>query len=246
MWYKVKELQQKGFNKSQISREMGLDRSTVRKYLSLDEEGFHNWIEQIRHLPKKLQLYYVYVKELLETYPFLSSAQVEDRLKERFTDLPEVHSKTVYNFVKSIRKNHQIHKGKEKRYRIYEKLPELDYGQQAQVDFGQYYMQTEGEGRKKVYFFVMVLSRSRQKYVYFQDKPFTSITTVNAHELALSYFNGQPRKIVYDQDRVLIVDENLGDVLLTHEFSAYVKQMDFEAIFYSTPHSLDHDFGFLN
>jgi predicted transcriptional regulator len=95
MWYKVKELQQKGFNKSQISREMGLDRSTVRKYLSLDEEGFHNWIEQIRHLPKKLQLYYVYVKELLETYPFLSSAQVEDRLKERFTDLPEVHSKTV-------------------------------------------------------------------------------------------------------------------------------------------------------
>ncbi|PKL15544.1 MAG: IS21 family transposase [Spirochaetae bacterium HGW-Spirochaetae-5] len=231
MWYKVKELDNKGFNKSQISRELELDRSTVRKYLSKDEQEFHCWIETGRHLPKKLQMYYEYVKDLLESYPFLSAAQVEDRLKERYTDLPEVHSKTVYNFVNSIRKRHQIHKGKEKKYRAYEKLPELDYGQQAQVDFGEYYMQTSGAGRKKVYFFVMVLSRSRQKYIYFQDQPFTSRTTVHAHELALKYFNGQPRKILYDQDRVLIVSENLGDILLTQEFRSYCSQMDFEAIF---------------
>jgi len=231
MWYKVKELDNKGFNKSQISRELGLDRSTVRKYMNKDEEEFHRWIESGRHLPKKLQLYYEYVKDLLESYPFLSAAQVEDRLKERYIDIPEVHSKTVYNFVNSIRKRHQIHKGKEKKYRAYEKLPELDYGQQAQADFGEYYMQTSGTGRKKVYFFVMVLSRSRQKYIYFQDQPFTSQTTVHAHELALKYFNGQPRKILYDQDRVLIVAENLGDVLLTQEFRSYCNQMDFEAIF---------------
>lgn len=231
MWYKVKELDNKGFNKSQISRELRLDRSTVRKYLSKDEDEFHRWIETGRHLPKKLQSYYDYVKELLEIYPFLSAAQVEDRLKERYTDLPEVHSKTVYNFVNSIRKRHQIHKGKERKYRPYEKLAELDYGEQAQADFGEYYMQTSGAGRKKVYFFVMVLSRSRQKYIYFQDQPFTSQTTVHAHELALRYFNGQPRKILYDQDRVLIVSENLGDVLLTQEFRTYCNQMDFEVVF---------------
>jgi transposase len=231
MWYKVKELNKKGFNKSQISRELGLDRSTVRKYLNKDEGEFHHWIESGRHLPKKLQVYYEYVKDLLESYPFLSAAQVEDRLKERYTDLPEVHSKTVYNFVNSIRKKYQIHKGKEKKYRAYEKLPELGYGQQAQADFGEYYMQTSGTGRKKVHFFVMVLCRSRQKYIYFQDQPFTSQTTVHAHELALKYFNGQPRKILYDQDRVLIVDENLGDVLLTQEFRSYCGQMDFEAVF---------------
>lgn len=129
-------------------------------------------------MPKKLQQYYEYVKDLLESYPFLSAAQVEDRLKERYTDLPEVHTKTVYNFAYSIRKRHQFHKGKEKKYRAYGNLPELDYGQQAKVDFGEYYMQTSGAGRKKMYFFVMVLSRSRQKYIYFQDQPFTSRTTV--------------------------------------------------------------------
>lgn len=231
MWYKVKELRRKGFNKSQISRELGLDRSTVRKYLSKDEEAFHRWIESGRHLPKKLQFYYDYVKELLEAYPFLSAAQVEDRLKERYTDLPGVHSKTVYNFVSGIRKRHQIHKGKEKKPRLYEKLLEPEYGQWAQADFGEYYMQTEVAGRKKVYFFVMVLCRSRQKYIYFQVQPFSSMSTVQAHERALLYFNGQPRKILYDQDRVLIVEENLGDILLTREFRAYCNRMDFEAVF---------------
>lgn len=154
MWYKVKELALKGLNKSQISRELGLDRTTVRRYLSMEEEVFHNWIEQTRHLSKKLQSYYNYVKDMLESYPYLSAAQVEDRLKEQFSNLPDVHSKTVYNFVNSIRKRHLIDKGKQKKLRQYEKLAEPAYGDQAQVDFGgEYYMQTSGSARKKVYFF---------------------------------------------------------------------------------------------
>lgn len=231
MWYKVTELKTRGFNKSQISRELGLDRSTVRKYLEKDETGFHQWIETVRNLPKKLQGYYHFVKEQLEAYPYLSSAQIEDRLKERFSDLPVVHSKTVYNFVDSIRKRHQIKKNKEKKLRQYEKQAEPDYGHQAQADFGEYCMQSEGSGRKKVYFFVMVLCRSRQKYVSFQTHPFTTQSTIGAHERAFEYFGGQPREVIYDQDRVLIVDENLGDILLTQAFSGYCAGMDFKTIF---------------
>lgn len=228
MWYKVNELQAKGFNKSQISRELGLARATIRRYLSMNESEFHSWIEKGKNLPKKLQRYYAYVKELLGAYPYLSSAQVEDRLKERFTDLPQVHSKTVYNFVMSIRKMHQIDKNKEHEHRQYQKLPEPEYGQQAQADFGRYYMLLpNGVARKLVYFFVMVLCRSRQKFIYFQSHPFTTQTTILAHEKAFTYFQGQPKKILYDQDRVLMVEENMGDILLTQEFSSYCSQMDF-------------------
>lgn len=78
----------------------------------------------------------------------------------------------------------------------------------------------------------MVLCRSRQKYVYFQSQPFTSHTTVQAHEKAFVYFKGQPKKIIYDQDRVLVVDENLGDLVLTQEFRSYCNQMDFKAVFF--------------
>jgi len=231
MWYKVKELKATGLNKSQISREVGIDRGTVRKYLGMSEEEFHKWIEKGRNLPKKLNVYYEYVKQLLTVQPYLSSAQVEDRLKENFSGLPEVHSKTVYNFVQSIRKAHGIKKDKEKLPRQYEKLPETEYGHQAQVDFGEYQMQTKESTRRKVYFFTMVLCRSRQKFLYFQIRPFTTETAILAHEKAFAYFEGQPKEIVYDQDRVFITDENMGDILLTKEFRSYYNQMDFKVIF---------------
>lgn len=231
MWYKIKELSAKGLNKSQISRELELDRGTVRKYLQMDEQTFSAWISQPKRMPKKLSEYYKYVKNLLESTPYLSAAQVEDRLKESYQDLPEVNSKTVYNFVKSIREQHDIPKYKVKQERVYEKLPEVDFGSEAQCDFGEYNMQTDSGRRVKVYFFVMVLSRSRYKYVYFQQCPFTSQTAVYAHELAFEYFQGIPKRIIYDQDRVFVKDENLGDFLLTDGFRSFCQQEGFEAVF---------------
>lgn len=231
MWYKVNELWNKGLNKSQISRELGIDRGTVRKYLQMEEKSFLAWINHPRRLPKKLSAYYNYVKGLLEKAPYLSSAQVEDRLKEDFSDLPQVDSKTVYNFVKSIREQHALHKYKEKQGRQYQKLPEVDFGSEAQVDFGEYNMQTTSGKRMKVYFFAMVLSRSRCKYVFCQCLPFTTQTANYAHELAFAYFEGIPRKIIYDQDRVFVNDENLGDILLTEEFASFSQQYPFETVF---------------
>ena len=43
MWYKVKNLKEsEGLNKSQIAKELGIDRSTVRRYLSMDEERINS------------------------------------------------------------------------------------------------------------------------------------------------------------------------------------------------------------
>ena len=231
MWYKVNELKSKRLNKSQISRELGLDRATVRRYLGMSEEDFYSWIEKERHFPHKLQDYYQFIKQQLSVHHDLSASQIEDRLKEHYDKPPSVHSKTVYNFVQRIRKLEGISKCVEKQPRDYEKLPESEYGHQAQVDFGQYNMQTKNDSRKRVYFFVMVLCRSRYKFVYFQDSPFTSSSTVLAHQKALAFMGGQPKEIVYDQDRVLLVKENLGDLILTQEFRAYCEGVDFKPVF---------------
>ena len=80
--------------------------------------------------------------------------------------------------------------------------PELPFGQYGQVDFGEYWMEREDGGRLKVYFFVMILSRSRYKYVCFSSRPFNTASTVYAHELAFSYYGGRPGKLLYDQDKV--------------------------------------------
>jgi hypothetical protein len=197
----------------------------------MKEEDFHNWIKQKRNLSKKLFCYRKYVKDILSTAPYLSAAQVEDRLKEHYDDLPDIHSKTVYNFVQSIRLEYHIPKPSKNESRIFEKLPEPPFGQEAQVDFGETWLQTKEGKRIKIMFFAMVLSRSRYKYVYLIDTPFTSQIAVKAHHKAFKYFNGTPHKIIYDQDSVFMHDENLGDYLLTKEFSTFCKSQDFKAVF---------------
>ncbi len=231
MWYEVQRLTKEGLNKSQIRKETDLDRSTIRKYQKITEEEFHNWIREERNLPKKLSGYRIFVKDLLTQKPYLSAAQIEDRLKENYLDFPTIHSKTVYNFVLGIRKQYDLPKPKKTTERVFEKLPEVDFGKEAQVDFGETWLQTQKEGRKKVYFFTMVLSRSRYKFVLFGTKPFTAKTSSEAHHLAFAWFEGVPREIIYDQDSVFIHDENLGDYLLTKDFSNFCKTQDFKAVF---------------
>ncbi|MEJ7740712.1 MAG: hypothetical protein WKF97_25120 [Chitinophagaceae bacterium] len=107
--------------------------------------------------------------------------------------------------------------------------PSFSQGQrlQAQADFGQYIMRNTEERRKKVHFFVMRLSRSRMKFVRFSDAPFTTRTAIDAHEEAFKFFCGIPREVVYDQDRLFLVDENLGNLLLTRDFKDYVFEQEF-------------------
>lgn len=231
MWYKVTELKQNGLNKSQISRELNIDRATVRRYLEMSEPEFLDWVSKPKRMPKKLLPYYNFVKDLLTRHEYFSAAQVEDRLKESFKELPYVSSKTVYNFVKSIRKEHGISKYKETTVRQYQKLAEVEYGSEAQVDFGEQYIADKNDYRKKVYFFAIQLSRSRYKYVYFQNKPFTSESSIYAHKLAFSYFQGMPKKIIYDLDKVFVKEENFGDIRLTSEFKVFVKQHPFKSVF---------------
>lgn len=231
MWHKVKELWSKGLNKSQISIEVGIHRKTVRHYLEMNEEEFYKWIDKRKNLPPKLQPYYDFVKEQLESHPYLSAFQIEDRLKEHYADLPQVHSKTVYNFVQTIRSAHQINKPKPKHVRVFEKREETAFGHEAQVDFGVYNMQKQGGGHQKVWIFAMVLSRSRQKFVHLQTSPFTTATSIYAHQLAFEYYQGVPRHILYDQDRVFMVNENYGDLILTSDFQHYVQNESFEVVF---------------
>ncbi len=232
MWHEVHRLKDQGLNKSQISVELDMDRGSVRKYLRMSEEEFLASESYKRQYDLKLDQYEPFVVGLLKEFPFLSAAQIEDRLKEHYgTETITACSKTIYNFVAKMRDRHSLPKCPEDTPRPYEMQDETPYGEYAQVDFGEKYMSCEGGGHIKVYFFVMVLCRSRQKFVWFSLKPFTTALAVYAHELAFAYFGGIPRKILYDQDKVFIKDENLGAYLLTKAFRTFVSEHHFETIF---------------
>ena len=121
MWNKVRELFSAGLNKPQISHTLGLHRRTVSKYLSMTEEEFMSSQSYVRHYGHKLDPYEPYVAGELHKWPFLSSPQLHERLKEHFADLPSVTPKTVFNFVNRVRLTHNLPKEIEKSYRPYEK-----------------------------------------------------------------------------------------------------------------------------
>jgi hypothetical protein len=115
--------------------------------------------------------------------------------------------------------------------RQYSALADLPPGEQAQVDFGEKKLRTSTGEWVKVYFFIMLLCYSRQKFVYFRDKPFTTQDAVFAHEKAFEFFKGIVKELIYDQDTVFLHRENHGDYILTDVFDRYQMSRPFKVTF---------------
>jgi hypothetical protein len=225
MYYEIHRMNREDYSVSKISRELVLNRRTVISYLSMSESQYELFLTNQSERKKELQPFEEFVKASLETYQDTSASQMHDWLKEKHKGFPKVSPKTIYNFVMWVRQKYNLPKlSPAREYMIVEELP---YGKQAQVDFGEYNMRDGSGKRIKVWFFVMVLSRSRFKYLWFSDCPFTSELAIISHEKAFCFFGGIPDEIVYDQDKVFIVDENKGDLILTDAFRAYTKERPF-------------------
>lgn len=213
-----------------IANYLGLNFRTVRKYLKMSLEEYEKYADQFGQKPRLLEDYKDFIAEKLRQYPDTGAAQMHDWLKEAYPFFPEVCPRTIYNTVMEVRQEANIPRVSVTE-RDYHVLPESPSGQYAQVDFGQKKLR-KGDGKtQKVYFMAMLLCRSRYKYIWFQNKPFTSETAVIAHEKAFEYFRGIPKEIIYDQDAVFLWDENIGDYIMTKVFDAYVKSRPFKPVF---------------
>ena len=229
MYYEIHNLQRLGFSASKIALHLEIDVRTVRRFLRLSELNYEQSLLLNTERNKILSPFENFVKEKLQQFQDTSAAQIYDWLLEHHKNLPQVDSRTVYNFVMFVRRKYNI--PIVSKVRDYFPVDESAYGEQAQVDFGDYNMRYAEGNRKKVKFFVMVLSRSRMKFLCFSEKPFTSQSVAIAHENAFAFFGGIPKTIVYDQDRTMIVDENIGEVILTSTFKQYIKSRNFKLHF---------------
>jgi transposase len=229
MYHLVKQMDYEGHSITSIAEHFGINWRTVKRMLSMSEQEFTQRLENGRLRKRSLDAYESFIKDKLIIYPDTSSAQLHDWLKEHHADFPRVSQKTVFNFVQHLRDRYNIPKTES--VREYACVPELPYGLQGQVDFGFYNMKTTLGKIKKVQFFTFVLSRSRYKYIFFSDIPFNTEMVITAHEKAFEFIGGCPDELVYDQDRLFMVSENLGDLILTSEFRGYVRQRAFETWF---------------
>lgn len=97
-------------------------------------------------------------------------------------------------------------------------MPEFAPGVQLQVDFGVYNAIRAGARRIKLFFVIFILAHSRYKYIVWQTRHFTSIDLVRSLESCFQALGGMTKELVIDQDSLMVVNENYGDIIYTHEF----------------------------
>lgn len=231
MWYKVRELQSKGLNKTQTGKYLGVDRSTVRRYLQMSREEFVRKQSAHRKYELKLGKYEEYVRGMLEEYPYISSARMHDWLRECYPDFPVVCDKTVFNFVERVRLKYGIGKKSEARIRRdYEKLPDTPYGSTPRrISVKNGCRHGTAEARRCI--FRHRAGTFTLQVCAFQPQALRHGAGGVCARAGIRVFRGQARKIVYDQDRVLIARENLGDLILTRKFQAFVREQHFQPVF---------------
>lgn len=224
VYKRIQELKERGFRKAAVARQLGINRRTVDKYWDMDADEYNSTLESACR-SCQLDEYRDQILGWLQSYKGISASQICDWLKEYYSaKFPE---RTVSRYVKFLREVHDI--PKDKITRDYEAVEDPPMGQQLQVDFGVCNMDTSTGGKVKVYAVAFVLSHSRYKYAELQSRPFTAADLVQSCYRCFQYFGGIPQEMVFDQDSIICVSENSGDIVYTYEFEKFRQETKISA-----------------
>lgn len=190
----ILDLHKEGLSVSAIAERTGLDRKTIRKYISRGLEPPLYRPRQPR--PRIIAPYEAYVRERLAAFPELSIP----RLLREIRPLGYEGGRTALgDFVREVRP--VAVPGFEVRF-------ETEPGQQAQVDFAHFKVvfQDEPEQMRVVWLFSLVLGHSRYLFARFclhQDLQ----TLLRLHIEAFEHLQGVPREILYDRMKTAVLGE---------------------------------------
>jgi transposase len=188
----IRDLHHQGLTISQISRETGYHRNTVRKYLAAQTMPIP---ASRRTRPSKLDPYKAYIQQRIRDYP-LSAARIYREIQEMgFSGKCTI----VKDYIREIRPPTSV--PAVFRY-------ETEPGVQAQVDWGECgHLDVDGR-RRKLYCFSMILGYSRMRYAVFTLSTDTS-TLIQCHLNAFDYFGGYTEEILYDNIKTVILKRAL-------------------------------------
>jgi len=221
MYRKIQTFKRQGHSKKEIITVLGKDPKTVAKYYRMDERDFRSYRKEHMFRDKMLEEYEKDILEVYETNEFakLNMSSVYDYLEERYGELP-ANEQTLRNYISYLIQTDKLRL--DERLRIYTKVPELPFGRQMQLDFGQYRCRSG----LKLFIFAAVLSASRYKYIIFQGHPFRTTEVIDHLLSCFDYFGGVPEELVIDQDRLMVVSENAGDIIYTDDFKYLIEEQE--------------------
>lgn len=189
-----------GMSKNAIARQLDLHHSSVARALVAFRED-----PKRSERTKSIEDYLPIIQGKIKNYPKINAKRVADILKASgYTG----SLRSVQRAVRQIRGQHVARAFRQR---------EVFAGEEAQVDWADLGIMKFGDGQRRVYLFIMVLSWSRDIYAHatFDMK---GDTFARCHVYAFQHFGGIPASILYD---------NLKSVVLKHEPDGIVYHNDF-------------------
>ena len=219
----VREYKDLGLSQHKTAKKLGLSEWEVRKVWGFTLDDFKNYAKgEALYLDK----YRDYILDLIKPTPTMSDIAIYYRLMETFDDFDSSES-NFHRYMKKLREDTGYARFKQRSTALRE-TPQP--GEEAQVDFGQYKMLDMYGRCRIVYFIVIVLRYSELKYVYFSTDSFNTFQAIEAHKNAFKFFGGTPDVLVYDQDRVFVVSENYGNIILVKEFENFLRTYNLSVV----------------
>lgn len=223
-WEMISQIKQKlrdGHNVSRISRELKIDRKTVRKYRDMTFEEVADYHRTTRTRKRKLDKF----KEIIDKKIL---AMQEDGVVNAQSIYGELMRLGYSGSPRSLRRYVETRSRKtSKKSRTYEPF-ETAAGYQAMVDLGESRKVWISGIRTVRYFVVMTLSYSRRMYVEWYDRPIDTQMFLIFHQNAFRYFGGIPQELVYDQTKLVSIAENFGEIEFNELFHGYAQWMGFK------------------
>jgi transposase len=191
----ILDLFRQGLSVSAISRQLGVDRKTVRKYLERGLEAPTYGPRLPR--PRLLNGFIPYLHERVTAYPGLSGRRLLRELRERGY---EGGYTAVTDALRDIRPATSA---------PFEVRFETPPGFQAQVDFAQFQavFTDEPSMARIVWLFSLVLGHSRliwARFVSHQDLQ----TVLRCHMAAFAAIGGVPQEILYDRMKTAVIGKD--------------------------------------
>ncbi len=201
----IRSLKDQGLSISEISRKLGISRTTVRRYLKSGKvPQYHR-----DSAGSMIEPFLPSVRDMIDRHN-LSAVRIYEELRKKGFQGSYSLVKQYSRPMRSDRKILAVY-----RY-------ETDPGKQAQVDFGEFgYMEIDGK-RRKLYAFSMILGYSRMRYVEYT----TDISTRNVirmHLNAFRHFGGYTDTILHDNMKQVVIDRKLktSDSTFNGEFMSF-------------------------
>jgi len=225
MYNRVQSLLSESKSLRQISRELGINRRTVKKLSQLDLEDACDYFKDGVKRRSGFDIARSFIESKLSTYGGIRSSNLYHQVIEKYPEI-RLGERNFRNYISRLKASMVL---PSERQRYFEPVITWAPGEHMQVDIGEKSVVLSDQSRMKVYFVSFVLCYSRMMYIHYSTRSYNTDLFIAAHLAAFQYFGGIPQSGIYDQTKLVAISEEYREVLYNERFQRLFLNLGFRA-----------------